>query len=500
MSAPSTVILYARVSNTDEGSAHSVTDQMTELRAWAAREGWTVTHEYAEQGSASTYAKKARPEWDLVMKAVERRDADALLTWEASRATRDLTAYAALRDACAAAGMAWGYSGALHDLTERSARFRTGLEALLAEDEAAKTRDRVVRGVRAAAQRGTPHGRHLYGYRRIYEGEGDARRVSAVVEDPQRAPVVREAAQRVLAGQSLYAIARDLNGRSVPVAATDREERAGLLWTAPRIRQMLRRPGYAGLRTYHGEVVGDAAWEPLVEQDDWDELQRLLSDPARVSGRGEHRAQHLLSGIARCTVCGGKLVVRATRSGQRTRADGTRPATRRYRTYACTAGAAVPGGGFHVSMSADHLDTYVSGIIVGRLSRPDALASLGSADDGAADQRAALHEEIAGYRAHLEEARAYASEHLRMDLLIDQEARTQPKIAEAERKLRELAGVDPAVRQMAEERDVREAWEACGIEAQRHLVRELLVVSVRPRISAGRKGMDPRRVDVTWTA
>ncbi|NYN82389.1 recombinase family protein, partial [Salmonella enterica] len=73
----------------------SVTDQLAELRAWAKREGWTVVREYAEQGSASRYATRERPEWRAVMQAVGRREADALLTWEASRATRDLTDYAA---------------------------------------------------------------------------------------------------------------------------------------------------------------------------------------------------------------------------------------------------------------------------------------------------------------------------------------------------------------------------------------------------------------------
>lgn len=79
------------------------------------------------------------------------------------------------------------------------------------------------------------------------QGEEDDRRVVAVVEDPVREPVVCEAARRVLAGESLNSIARALNERGAPTAATDREE-ASRLWTASKVRQMLQRPGYAGLR------------------------------------------------------------------------------------------------------------------------------------------------------------------------------------------------------------------------------------------------------------
>ncbi|MCV7651380.1 recombinase family protein [Micrococcus luteus] len=493
------VILYARVSHTDTDSSRSVTDQLAELRAWAQREDWEVVREYAEQGSASRFASRERPEWREVMAAVGRREADALLTWEASRATRDLGDFAALRDACASAGMSWGYSGTLHDLTDRSARFRTGLEALLAEDEAAKIRERVVRGVRAAAERGAPHGRQLYGYRREYEGEGDARRVVAVVPDPVRAPIVREATRRVLAGESLNAVARALNTAEAPTAATDSEE-GGRLWTASKVRQMLRRPGYAGLRTYRGEVVGEAAWEPLIAREDWEELQALFEAARTAQGPQDHRAAYLLTGIARCGVCGSKLVRRKTRSGKVVRKDGTVAEPRRYDTYACAAGIDRTGGGFHVSMSQQHLDDYVSRLVVARLAQPDVLEALAGAEGAQSDERAALRAEIAGYREHLEAARAFAAEHLRMDLLVDQEARLKPRIDAAERRLRELAGVHPEVRRLAEATDVQAAWDALDLEGQRHVVRVLLVPSVLPRTRPGRRGLDPERVSVNWVS
>lgn len=492
-----TVIVYARVSHTDEGSARSATDQLAELRAWARREGWAILREYQEQGSASRYASRERPEWQAVMAAVARREADALLTWEVSRATRDLADFAALRDACVSSGMAWGYSGALHDLQDRSARFRTGLEALLAEDEAAKTRERVVRGVRAAAERGAPHGRHLYGYRRQYEGEGDDRRVSAVMPDPVRAPVVKEAARRVLGGESLNSIARAFNERGLPTASTDREEK-GRLWSASKIRQMLQRPGYAGLRVYQGDVVGKAIWEPLISAEDWQALEAYWQESRDRHGPQDHRAAHLLTGIARCSVCGGKLVRRTTRTGKVTRKDGTVAPKKKYTTYACAAGVEKSGGGFHVSITQPLLDDFVTWLVLARLSEPDFLETMAGAEEGQDEERAALRAEIAGYREHLESVRAYAAEHLRMDLLIDQEARLTPKIAEAERRLKELASADPSVVRLAGAADIQAAWDALDLESRRHIVRCLMVPFVKPRLRPGQRGLDPERIEIAW--
>lgn len=169
-----------------------------------------------------------------------------------------------------------------------------------------------------------------------------------------------------------------------------------------------------------------------------------------------------------------------------------------YDTYACAAGIDRAGGGFHVSMSVVHLDDYVSRAVVARLSQPDVLEALSGTEGVQSDERAALRAEIAGYRAHLEQARAYAAEHLRMDLLIDQEARLKPRIEAAERRLRELAGVDPEVRRLAEAADVQTAWDALDLERQRHVVRTLMAVSVMPRTRPGRRGLDPSRVGVTW--
>ncbi len=505
VTAVKTVLIYARVSHTDGKSATSVTSQLKELRAWAEREGWIVIREFAEQGSASAFAKAERSVWNEVLAAVRARHADALLTWESSRATRDLSGYVELREACGAAGMAWGYMGTLHDLSDRAARFRTGLDALLAEDEVARTHERVLRGVRDLAERGLPHGRHLYGYQRIYDGEGTERHVVSVVEDPVRAPIVREIAERVLAGEALYSISHDLNKRRVTAAATDLDDerrladgKEPLQWSGAKLRGLLRRPGYAGLRTYRKEIIGDATWPPILDRDTWDRLQALLDDPSRLNGSGEWRAQHLLTGIARCRECGEPLVCRVNHSRRRFAPDGTELPRRRNVVYQCNAGAKRRGAGFHVTMKEDFLDSLVVEALLARLHQPDVLEILNHSDGTHAEERAALRAEIDADKAYLRDVAEQAAANRNLALRLEQEALVRPRIEANEKRLRTFTGTDPAVLKLVDAENIHTAWEALDLETRRRVIRAMMTPFLAKASRPGRRGVDPERVHIDW--
>lgn len=78
--------------------------------------------------------------------------------------------------------------------------------AVDAEYESDKTYERLLRSVRAAAECGSPHGKNLYGYVRGYDPQ--TRRLLRIEEHPEQAAVVREAARRILAGDSFRARSR----------------------------------------------------------------------------------------------------------------------------------------------------------------------------------------------------------------------------------------------------------------------------------------------------
>src|SRR4051795_677977 len=212
--APLRAVIYTRVSSDPNDRGRSVHEQEMDCRAVCSREGWEVVAVFADNDrSASRYATRERPEHRKLIRFIEDGHADVLVTWEASRAQRDLAAYARLRDLCERRKVLLSYSGRTYDMAEADDRFGTGLDALLAERESDQTRKRVLRAVRANAEKGRPHGKLLYGYRREYDP--GTRELIGQVPDPDTAPVVQEAARRVLAGETPYAVAQNFNRRGI---------------------------------------------------------------------------------------------------------------------------------------------------------------------------------------------------------------------------------------------------------------------------------------------
>ena len=214
------------------------------MLGWAGREGWVVARVIRETGSASRYARVKRDDWASVMRTIESREMDALLTWESSRATRDMTAYAELRDACVAAGVQWGYSGQLHDLTSRM-----GGSAPAWTRCWPRTR-RPGHASGCCAPPATPPWRAGRTARTCTATCGCTTRDPAVLHiepHPEQAPMVKEAARRVMAGETQYAIAKSFNQRGIqPRRASYKEHRKNLGWTAVAIKQMLIQPAYTG--------------------------------------------------------------------------------------------------------------------------------------------------------------------------------------------------------------------------------------------------------------
>lgn len=258
-------VIYTRVSQ-DHGT-RSVQEQERECREWCERQGWDVTNVLTDNDiGASRYSGKDRPAYRELMATLQ--PGDILVTWEASRAQRDLAAYVELRDLCAKLGVRWAYTGKVFDLTDGDDRFSTGLDALLAEKEAEQIRARVLRGKRSAALEGRPHSFPPFGYQQVRDpGSG---RTTGWEPSPD-APLMQDAARRILAGESLREVTRWLVDQGAPFGS----QRT--------LRQRLLQPSYAGLRTFHGEVVGEGRWPALWSLEQHQQLVAVLTDPARRS-------------------------------------------------------------------------------------------------------------------------------------------------------------------------------------------------------------------------
>src|SRR5271169_6295941 len=81
----SRVALYARVSTLNGQDPEM---QLSELREYAARRGWTVSGEYVDQGVSGS--KESRPELNRLTSDAHKRAFDAVLVWKIDRFGRSL--------------------------------------------------------------------------------------------------------------------------------------------------------------------------------------------------------------------------------------------------------------------------------------------------------------------------------------------------------------------------------------------------------------------------
>ena len=202
-------------------------------------------------------------------------------------------------------------------------------------------------------ERRFPGGVVPFGYHPAPAPDGPGR---VVVVDPEEAMVAREIATRLLdSSDSLVTIARDLTDRGIPTTRSaaraarqaDRpdDELDRGTWRSSGVSDIRLGGALLGRTTHRGEVVRDEhglpaqVWEPVL---DGVTAQRLRPTVARPR---LERAARLLSGLAFCAHCDGKLYVKHADGGDL--------------YYGCSAsglGLACPTP----RIKADHLDQHVA--------------------------------------------------------------------------------------------------------------------------------------------
>ncbi|WP_341857018.1 recombinase family protein [Brachybacterium sp. GPGPB12] len=245
----------------------------------ARDETWNVGRVITDANrSASKWRTREREGFEEALHLIASKKYDAFVTWEPSRAGRELLAYVQLRAACQEAGVLYLTKGRVYDFSRHDDSFMMGLEFLTAEKDAAVIRDRRLRTVRLNAQKGRPHGRLPYGYRRVYDEQ--TRALVRQEIDPGKASIIITAVDEILDGVSINNIVTRLNraGVPTPMKPTSDQSRG---WMSSTLRQLIKSPTIAGLRMYQGEVIGEADWPAIVPVEKWEKVNQILADRAR---------------------------------------------------------------------------------------------------------------------------------------------------------------------------------------------------------------------------
>jgi hypothetical protein len=250
-----------------------------------------------------------------------------------------------------------------YDLSTAAGRFNFRQLATMAEFESDLRGERLRLMHDQLAERGAWHGGVIpFGYRSAGKGR--------IEPDPITGPLVAEAVQRVLRGESVGTVIRDFNRRNV---ASPR----GARWQSTPMRKLLLNPALAGLRQHRGEVIGDGAWEPLISRAEHERLLAHFGDKQARRRHGRGRKFLLSGGLLICAECKRELY-----SGRR--GNGVA-------VYVCRTDAAGCG---KVQIQAEPLELLIREAVVDALAGPTLAKLLAEREDADVDRLArSLHED-----------------------------------------------------------------------------------------------------------
>src|SRR5690606_65757 len=99
-------LLYGRASKDRHKLMRSIGDQVDECKSWCARLEWNVAKIITDADrSVSQWRRKEREGWEEAIELIRSGRYGVFVTWEPSRAGRDMEIYVQLRKACQQAGV-----------------------------------------------------------------------------------------------------------------------------------------------------------------------------------------------------------------------------------------------------------------------------------------------------------------------------------------------------------------------------------------------------------
>jgi len=331
--------------------------QTEEGQRFIAKHGGTLRPEHVYLDDAISRAEfKKRPGLIALLNAANDKQFDAVIVRDESRLGGDTFRSGLVIQDLLESGIRLFYFYSDEEVTPDGAvdKFMIAARSFAAELEREKTSQRTHEHLLTKARRGFVVGGAVFGYENFEVKEGDRRiRVEYRINEAE-AKIVREIFQRYANGDGLRIIAQDLQKRGVPAPKAGR--RGIGVWAYSSIREMLRRDRYRGViiwgkheKTYRGGTKvrvprSKDEWVTLevpelriVDDDVWNIVQGKVAQYKEVFGaktRGPS-PKYLLTGLGRCSTCGGMIHVAQTRKSYETVAAYTCSKRKNLGSFAC---------------------------------------------------------------------------------------------------------------------------------------------------------------------
>ena len=437
--------IYVRISDDSKSEVKGlgVGRQEADCREFADRRGMEVVAIWTDN-DFSAYSGKRRPAYETAVAAIAAHQVDALVIWNQDRLNRSPRELEDLVDLVERTGCEiHAVTAGEIDLSTPEGRLTARITGAVARKESEDKSRRISRKLQELRDTGKPAGRLGFPYDK------------GGVINPGRLKVMNEAAERILAGESCGAIAADFNGRGIP-------SRWDGKWTYSAVRNMLTSPSLVSLVVHKGEIVGVGNWPAAMDRATWDRIGAALVETPRTPN-----GQYLLSGLARCSLCGGVLTG-AIIYGR----------TGRVTSYRCR--PTHVGGCGGVSISQAHIERVVLDAVKKVLGGP--MVDMGEQADELASQIASAEQRLVEYAALLDAG----------ELELVEWKTLRAGAAERIKALRARQGAQTAPLGIV----AAEAWGEMSLHRQRQIVAALVEITVRP--SKGGSTFDTSRVQLRW--
>jgi len=477
--------IYVRIS-LDKHDGAGVERQEEMCRSLAAEHGLEVARVYSDN-SISAYTGKTRPGFIDLVADVKARKIGAVLSFAPDRISRNVSEYGLFKATLKNTHCRLIYvNGGEQALDDPNADLISTMLSGVSQWESAIKSTRVAAAFAQHRSRGDypTKPNRLFGYTRSGEPH------------PTEAALVRDAATRILAGESLRRIAREWEEKGVTTTSGGRPN-------AQNLRKSLLTPTMGGF-THYGlkkkdytaaeweklsawdklGIIGRGNWEPVLDPEVWQALWAHLTNPARKTNRVGNAPQHLLSGIALCGHCGAPMYCRNKWYKKKAEEEPKR-------IYWCKS-----TGGGHPTRIAEPLERYITDLVLARLHQADIVGELAAGVD--TDRRAELtttRDMVRGRIADLEQQATLGN--VGMDQFGRMNKALTDQLEAIDAELVELAGAGGVLSEVAGVADVRAWWVTATLELKRELIRALMTITIE-HTGGPQSKFNPKFVTVDW--
>ena len=281
-------VIYARFSSHSQNE-QSIEGQLAECYAFAQRNDLRIVHEYIDRALTGTTDK--RPDFLQMIEDSKRRGFQFVIVYQLDRFARNRYDSATYKAKLKKNGVR--VLSAKENITDDASGILVeGVLESMAEYYSAELSQKIKRGIAVSASKCKFFGGAIpLGYK-IDEQKN-------YVINEETAPIVKKMFEMLAAGQNYAEIARYMNERGITTST-------GGKWNKNSFRTLFANRKYLGKYIFHGEEI-DGGIPRIIEDELFDEVQKVLEKYAQAPSRGKAKVDYILSDKLICGHCGGKI-------------------------------------------------------------------------------------------------------------------------------------------------------------------------------------------------